>query len=343
MKKITKVKRSIVLMFALLFVVASLSACQTDANTNEDDTVAKVGIIQFAQHASLDNCYEGLIEGFAASGFIEGENLEIDHQNANADSALANQIAKNMVSKRYDLIIGIATPAAQHAYNEASDVGIPVLFTAVTDPVMAGLANEDGTPKTGVTGTSDALPVDEQIQMIKAFFPDAKNIGILYSLSESNSLSAVETYKELATKHGVTIVAEGISEASVIPAATDSILNKIDVLTNLTDNLVVENMPVILTKANNKGIPYFGSEEEQVRNGAIAAQGLDYVLLGQETAKMGAEILNGKAAETIEISIFNEAKPFHNSSVMENFELELPSAYSDSKDLANGASDQHLY
>lgn len=338
-------KRLISALMILALSLAALVACSADTNESESSSESTslsessgeetftIGIIQFAHHASLDNCYDGLILGLADGGFVEGENLVIDHQVANADPSLANQIAQNMVSRDVDLIVGIATPAAQAAYNAANADGIPVLFTAVTDPLMAGLSNEDGTNKTGITGTSDRLPVDEQLRMIRAFFPEARNVGILYSLSESNSLSAVASYEELAGEYDFTIVAEGVSEASVIPAAADALLAKVDVLTNLTDNLVVENMPVLLNKANAAGIALFGSEEEQVKNGSIAAQGINYIELGRTTGSMGADILGGKAAEDIPISVFDKSLPFHNSEVMNSFDIELPADYADSTDM----------
>lgn len=298
------------------------------------DETFTIGIIQFAHHASLDNCYDGLIAGLASAGYVEGENLVIDRQNANADSNLANQIAANMVSRNVDMIVGIATPAAQAAYNAALETDIPVLFTAITDPILAGLADEDGSPRAGVTGTSDALPVEEQLQMIRAFFPDAGTIGILYSLSESNSISAIDTYRALAADYGFHIETEGVSEAQVIPAAADSLLSRVDVITNLTDNMIVENLAVILNRANESRIPYFGSEEEQVANGLIAAQGLDYYQLGEQTAAMGAQILEGTAPEDIPISIIEDASSFHNSEVMAAFEVELPAAYENSRDMA---------
>lgn len=332
MKKTIKQTMLKKLMAAILILTVSfgiLTACET----KKKDTM-KIGVIQFAQHASLDNCYDGLIAGFEAAGYTIGENLEVDHQNANADSNLANQIAQNMASRDYDLIIGIATPAAQAAYNAARKDDIPVLFTAVTDPVMAGFTNEDGSPKKGITGTADTLPVEAQLKMIRAFFPDAKTIGILYSLNESNSISSIASYEALADRYDFTIVTEAVSEASVIPAATDSLLQKVDILTNLTDNLVVENMPVIISKANAASIPYFGSEIEQVTNGCIAAEGIDYLALGKQTGEMGASILNGTAAESIAIRAITDSTPFHNSNVMNAFNLELPADYSDSEDVA---------
>ncbi|MDI9498081.1 MAG: ABC transporter substrate-binding protein [Bacillota bacterium] len=299
-----------------------------------DDEVKRIGVVQFAQHASLDNCYYGLLEGLKEHGYVEGENLEVDYQNANADGGLNNTICQNFVSRGYDLIVGIATPSAMAAYNAARDEDIPVVFSAVTDPIEAQLQNADGTNVKGVTGTSDVLPIDEQLQMIRAFQPDAKTLGILYSTSETSSIASVRLYEEKAAAHGFTLVAEGVSESANVPAAALKIVNEVDALTNILDNMIVQNMPVIVERAKEAGLPYYGSEEEQVARGCLATQGLDYLALGAQTGAMAARILNGEAAESIPISQIEKASGFYNSTVMAELGLELPADFADMKDLA---------
>lgn len=193
-----------------------------------------------------------------------------------------------------DLICGIATPSAQAAYNSAMNTEIPVIYTAVTDPKAAKLANDDGAPVGEVTGTSDELPIKEQLEMIREMLPDAEKIGILYTTSEVNSVSAIEKYEELAGDYGFTIVKKGVTQTADISLATEEILSEVDCLTNLTDNTVVNSLATILDKANEKKIPVFGSEIEQVKLGCLAAEGLDYVALGKQTGKMAAEILKGE-------------------------------------------------
>ena len=180
-------------------MIMSLAACGS-GNTGSDsgDGTYTIGISQFAEHGSLDNCREGFIQGLAEEGFVEGENLTIEVENAAADQGTTKQISDSFVSDGVDLICAIATPSAQAAYNSAMDTDIPVVYTAVTDPVEAQLADEDGTPVGNVTGTSDELPIKAQLEMIREILPDAENIGIMYTTSEVNSVSALATYKELA-------------------------------------------------------------------------------------------------------------------------------------------------
>ena len=251
-----------------------------------------IGISQFAEHGSLDNCRTGFIEGLAEAGLVEGDNLTVIYQNAQADMGVAQQIAAQFSAKPVDLMVGIATPMAQACYNAAGD--IPTIFTAVSDPVSAGFADADGKAVGEVTGTSDALPVAAQLATIRAMLPDAKKIGILYTTSEVNSLSTIETYKSLAPDYGFEIVESGISTAADIPLALDALLGKVDCLTNLTDNTVVSALALVLDKANAAGKPVFGSEIEQVKLGCVAAEGLDYVALGRQTGLMAAKVLKGE-------------------------------------------------
>ena len=282
-----------------------------------------VGIGQFAQHGSLDNCYQGFVEGLAEAGLVEGENLKIDLQNAQADMGIAQQIAAQFAASRVDMMVGIATPMAQACYNAAAGA-IPTIFTAVTDPVAAGFASADGTAAGEITGTSDALPVEAQLKMIRAMLPDATKIGILYTTSEVNSISAIEIYKSLAGDYGFEIVESGISTTADIPLALDALLGKVDCLTNLTDNTVVSALALVLDKANAAGKPVFGSEIEQVKLGCVAAEGLDYIALGRQTGLMAAKVLRGEAkASEIPYEIITEPGLYVNTEALAKFGIVL--------------------
>ncbi len=285
-----------------------------------------VGIEQFAEHGSLDNCREGFLEGLAEEGIVEGENLTVEYKNAAADMGTAGQISDSFVSADMDLLCGIATPSAQSCYNAAMDAEIPVIYTAVTDPEAAELVAE-GKPVGEVTGTSDKLPVEKQLEMIRAMLPEAENIGILYTTSEANSQSALKEYEALAGEYGFQIVSKGITATADIPLAAQALLEEVDCLTNLTDNTVVSSLPTILEMAGEKNIPVFGSEIEQVKMGCLAAEGLDYVALGRQTGKMAAQILKGeKKASEIPYETIEEAALYVNTAVSENLGIEIPEA-----------------
>ena len=299
---------------------ASSEAASSEAENNtEADGSYTIGIGQFAEHGSLDNCREGFLAGLAAEGIEEGKNLTVLYENAQADGGTSAQIANTFAGKDVDLMCGIATPMAQAEYSVAMKSDIPVIFTAVTDPVAAELANADGTPVGEVTGTSDKLPVEQQLEMIRAILPDAKKIGIMYTTSEVNSASTLAEYKEKAADYGFEIVESGVSSTADIPLAADSLLEQVDCLNNLTDNTVVASLPLILSKANAKNIPVFGSEIEQVKLGCLAAEGLDYVALGKQTGKMAAKVLKGeKKASEMPFETITEAGLYLNTKVAEN-------------------------
>ena len=298
------------------------NSSQAASGTGEGYTI---GIGQYAEHGSLDNCREGFLAGLAEEGFVEGENLTVLYQNAQADGGTASQIATNFAGNEVDLMCGIATPMAQSLYGVALKSQIPVIFTAVTDPVAAELANADGTPVGEITGTSDTLPVEAQLKMIRSILPDAKTIGIMYTTSEVNSESTIAQYKELAPGYGFEIVESGVSSSADIPLAADTLLNKVDCLTNLTDNNVVSSLPVILNKAGAKNIPVFGSEIEQVKIGCLAAMRLDYIELGKQTGHMAAKVLKGEAkASELNYEILKDAAFYGNTKVAENLGITLP-------------------
>ena len=307
-------KRIISIIVAIALVCTAAAACAEGY---------RIGIGQFAQHGSLDNCYTGFVEGLAEAGLVEGENLTIDPQNAQADMGIAQQIAAQFAAEKVDMMVGIATPMAQACYN-AADGAIPTIFTAVTDPVAAGFVKEDGTAAGEVTGTSDALPVEAQLKMIRAMLPDATKIGILYTTSEVNSISAIAEYKALAPAYGFEIVESGISTTADIPLALDALLSKVDCLTNLTDNTVVSALALVLDKANAAGKPVFGSEIEQVKLGCVAAEGLDYIALGRQTGLMAAKVLKGEAkASEIPYEIITEPGLYVNSEALARFGIVL--------------------
>lgn len=339
MKKIslfTKLGLCTALAAALLSGCSNNSNSETVAATASETTGEAgkasytIGVTQIAEHGSLDNCREGFLKGLAEEGFIEGENLTVDYQNAQGDPANASMIAQTFVSKKYDLVAAVATPSAMACFNAAQGTEIPTIFTAVSDPVAAELVASLEEPGSNCTGTSDALPVEDQLKMIRAMMPEAKKIGIMYTTSEVNSLTNLETYKKLAPEYGFEIVESGVAASSDIPIALDSLVTKVDCISNMTDNNVVNNLDTVIAKATEAGIPVFGSEVEQVVNGCAASMGLDYVELGRQTGKMAAAVLNGADPATMPVQVIRTSSLYVNSDVMNQFNLSVPDEYKDS-------------
>ena len=261
----------------------SLAACgSSDAgktSSNDSEKSYTIGISQFAEHGSLDNCREGFLKGLEDEGIKEGDNLTVKYKNAAADMGTAKQISDSLVSDKVDLVCAIATPSAQSAYNATKDSDIPVVYTAVTSPKAAGFVDKEGKNVGNITGTSDLVLADKQLKLIRQMMPKAKNVGIFYSTNEANSKAGIEAYEKVADKYGFKIITQGITASADMPMAADSLLKKVDCITNLTDNLVVSNMQTYLQKANKLNIPVFGSEVEQVKLGCVACVGIDFVKL----------------------------------------------------------------
>ena len=326
-------KKMVTVLLTAAMVTAMAAGCGSSSDFGSDKKESyTIGIEQFAEHGSLDNCREGFLKGLEAEGIKEGDNLTVKYKNAAADMGTAKQISDSLVSDKVDLVCAIATPSAQSAYNAAMKADIPVIYTAVTDPVAAELADKDGKPVGEVTGTSDKLPVEEQLKMIREMLPDAKKIGIMYTTSEANSVSAIKEYKSLVKKYGFELVEKGITTTADVSLAADDLLSKVDCITNLTDNTVVASLPTILDKANEKKIPVFGSEIEQVKIGCLAAEGIDYIALGKQTGKMAAKVLKGEAkASEQNFETITEPGFYVNNKVAKNLGITVP------EDLANSA------
>lgn len=280
-------KKYLAMAVAMVLGASLFTGCGGDKSAGN---VPIIGISQYGQHASLDNCREGFLLGLEESGLVEGTDFTVDYQNAGFDDTIATQIGQTFSANNVALMCAIATPSATACYAAAEDKNIPVIFTAITDPVQAKLDTGN------ITGTSDKLPVTAQLELIRALQPEAKTIGILYTTSEANSISAIADYEAAAGDFGFTIETIGVTQqAEVLQAADNMIAKGVDCITNLTDNTVVGVLPSILEKTTDAGIPVYGSEIEQVKIGCVASAGIDYIALGKQTGAMAAKILRGEA------------------------------------------------
>ena len=295
-----------------------------------------IGVLQYADHPSLDNCLEGFRQGLDA----EGIKYELDAQSAKNDDSTNTQIAQQFAAKRVDLVCGIATPSAQACYNACYDAEIPVIFNAVSDPVAANLAESETQAMDGITGVSDKLPVEAQLELIREMLPEAQKIGILYTTSEANSVSTIADYKEKAGDYGFEIVERGITNAADIPQAIDLLLTEVDCVTNMTDNTVVNNLPVLIEKATAAGIPVFGSEEEQVGNGCVASAGIDYIELGKKAGVIAARVLNGEDISTIPYETMTESKITINPDAAAAVGIEIPQSITDRAEVKTAPSEE---
>lgn len=335
-------KKVLTIGTAAILCAAALAGCGSnpkiggaDAPANADADTYKIGVLQYADHPSLDNCREGFKQGLDS----EGIKYDLVEQSAKADDATNTQIAQQFVSQNVDLVCGIATPSAQACYNASYEEKIPVIFNAVSDPVAAKLAKSETEAMDGISGVSDKLPVEAQLKLIREMLPDSKKIGILYTTSEANSVSTIDDYKSQADTYGFEIIEKGITNAAEIPQAIDLLLTEVDCITNMTDNTVVDNLPVLLEKANTKNIPVFGSEEEQVGNGCIASAGIDYIELGKKAGVMAARVLKGENIASIPYETMTESKITINTDTANKIGVTIPQSIADRAEVKNTPSE----
>lgn len=313
-------------MKKLIVTILAIALCFSVCACGASSSVPVIGICQYGEHASLDNCRDGFVKGLEDAGLVEGEDFVIDYQNASFDDNINNQIAQSFAAKDVSMMCAIATPSAIVCYAAAEEKDIPVIYTAISDPESAKLVGGN------ITGTSDKLPVDAQLQLIRAIQPDAKTIGIIYTTSELNSVSTIEEYKAKASDYGFTIEAIGISAQSEVTQAADNLISKkVDCFCNLTDNTVVGVLSSVLEKTNDAGIPVYGSEVEQVKLGCVASAGIDYVELGRMTGQVAAKVLKGEAsASDMPFESVTDFANYVNTAALKQFGLSVPDSIADS-------------
>lgn len=262
-----------------------------------------VAITAIVEHPALDNVRRGVEDELKDNGYINGENLKLQYASAQGSSANAVQIAKQFAANKPDVIVGIATPSSQALL--ATTKRIPIIFTAVTDPVAARLTPSWEASKTNVTGVSDALPLDAQIDMMLKIKPDAKNIGYVYSPSEVNSTIVLKQLQSALEKRGMQIIAAPAQRTSDISTAARSLKGKVDLIYTTTDNNVVSAYESLAKVANESKIPLLASDPDSAERGAIAALGMSYYDLGRQAGKIVIRILNGEKAGDIPPQIGN--------------------------------------
>jgi putative ABC transport system substrate-binding protein len=251
-----------------------------------------IGISQFVEHPALDAVRNGFVDYLKEEGYVEGENVTFDVNFAQADFGIAAQIAEKLVGEKPDLILAIATPSAQTVVKATTE--IPVVFSAITDPVGAGLVDSlDGGGK-NVTGTSDLSPADRQLELIKEIVPGVKKLGFIYNAGESNSLTSLKQVQDEGAKLGIEIVEATVTNSSEVMMAAESLVGKVDAIHIPTDNTVVSAFEAITKVCTDNKIPLFAADVDSVPRGAIAALAIDYYLLGKQTGRMAVEILKGK-------------------------------------------------
>lgn len=272
-----------------------------DGAVGGDTTTAMktVSITAIVEHPALDAVRKGVIDELADQGFTDGENLTVNFQSAQGNTATAGQIAKQFVADESDVIVAIGTPSAQSV--AAATTSIPLVFSAVTDPIEAKLVSKLDGSGTNVTGGSDALPYEPQIALMRQIIPGLKNVGYVYSPGEVNSTIILKNLKEKLAPLGITVHEAPAARSNDIAMAARSLEGRVDMIYTSTDNNVVSAYESLYQVAKESKIPLIASDTSSVARGAVAALGVDYYILGRETGKIVSRILNGEKAGDIPV------------------------------------------
>ena len=255
-----------------------------------DGTVYKIGVLQLVQHTALDAANQGFIAALDDAGIA----YEVDQQNASGDQSACQTVASKFANDKKDLILAIATPAAQAVAGAVSDA--PVLVTAVTDPAESGLVDTNEKPGGNVTGTSDLTPVKEQVELLQKILPDAKKVGILYCSAESNSEIQAQMAKEAIEAAGMTSQDFTVSSSNEIQTVVQSMVGKVDAIYAPTDNTIAAGMTTVGMVAGDNKLPVICGESGMVENGGLATYGIDYYQLGYMTGQQAVRILTEGAS-----------------------------------------------
>lgn len=311
---------------ALALAGCSGSATSTDANTPASPAGESysIGITQITTHTALDSAREGFKKAFEDAGIA----VKYDEQNAQGDQATATSIASKFASSDLDLVLAIATPSAQAAAQSITKV--PLLFTAVTDPVSAQLVNSLEAPGSNITGTTDMNPVADQISLVKEFAPQAKTLGIIYSSGEVNSEVQVELAKQAAAKDGLQVVESAVTNSAEVQQAAQDLASKVDAIYVPTDNTIVSALTSVVQAAEDAKIPLIAGEANSVVQGALATYGIDYSKLGYQTGEMAIRILKeGADPASLPVEAQKDYELTVNTTTLKALGLELPASLKD--------------
>jgi putative ABC transport system substrate-binding protein len=306
----------------------AISLCAPPAWAAEKVVVAVTAI---EKHPALDACRDGVRDALKAAGYVSGKNLEFIYEEAKGDPAIAAEIAQKFAKDKPNVIVAISTPSAQAIAK--TTVGIPVVFTAVTDPLGAQLVPNMNRPGGYTTGISDLAPVKKQFDLIKEITPDARRIGVLFNPKESNSHTLLRLMKMAATNSFMTVIEAPVATSADVAAAAASLIGKTDVIFVPTDNTVIPMLEAVVKVGIDNKIPVYTGDIDSVKHGAIAAIGFDYYSVGFQTGNLVVRILKGARPGTIPVAVVEDTFLRINPRMAEKMGVTIPQDVFDRADL----------
>lgn len=266
-----------------------------------------IAVGQIVEHSALDKLRKGLKDGLSEQGYVEGKNLKWTYENAQGNPTTAVQIGHKLVSLDPNVIVTLSTPMTQAVATATTK--IPIVFGAVSDPKAAKLTSHKN-----VTGLTDIVPAEQQLELIKRVLPHVKTIGLIYNSGEANSQKQAHELKAHAAKHHIHIVEATVSKSSEVAAATKTLVGKVDAILLPTDNTVITALESIVKICDHNNIPIFGSDVDIVQRGAFAAYGVDWYQSGHILATIVRQLLEGKSIKSLPIQNPNKLLFYINKS-----------------------------
>lgn len=298
---------------------ASTTAASTPAPAAAEAKTVKLGLTQFVEHPALDSVRKGILDALAEKGYQEGKNLQVDYQNAHGDMNNTVTIAQKYAGDKNDMVVAIATPSAQAVAKTIADA--PVIFSTVTDPVSAQLVSSLEKPDKNITGTSDKVSMEQQLELIRKFLPNLKKLGVIYTTSEVNSGVQVTELEEAAKIKGIEMVKSGVTNLSEVQLGAGALVGKAEAIFIPIDNTVVSAFEAVLGVAEQGKIPVFASDLDTVKRGAVATYGIDYYKMGKQTGEMAARVLGGSAVADTPVEVSKETDLYINAKAAQTFGL----------------------
>lgn len=334
MKKISSIASGLVVaLFALYLAMPTLIAKREGLEiptkeagesqlvvTEEDITV---GLLQFIQHPSLDQIREGFYDGMAERGYVEGENITIDYQNGQGNQSDLAMISDAFIAEDADILVGIATPAAQALAN-ASDGDRPVILSAVSDPSNNGFIASDEEPGANITGVTDTAPVAEQFDLMQEILPDIESVGIIYNSSESNVTRTVNDAKTEAESRGLTVIEATITSTNDLASVAEQLAGQVDAIWVPNDNTIASAMDTLIQVTDAKDIPVIPVVDAMVADGGLATVGINQYQFGLDTATVVADVIEGANTETYPIIYNDKTDTYINTTKAADLGIELP-------------------
>ncbi len=294
-------------------------------NKNDSDGLPIVAITQIVEHPALDQERAAIIQTLHEAGFIDGKTVKIIFQSAQGNIATAAQIGQRFAGLNPSVVVAISTPSAQAVLSAVQNKDIPLVFSAVSDPLSAHLCKSMQQPLQGVTGVTDFLAAKPQLDLVRSFMPSGSRIGVLYNSGEINSVSLVKELSALSAQHGIILIPVTVNKSSEIGSVTSSLIGKVDAIYIPNDNTVVSAIDTVVKIATENRIPVFSGDPLLIDRGIIAAVGFDRTMLGNEAGKRVVQILQGQTAETIAIGQDNKIEWKINRNLAKSIGLTLPS------------------